>query len=65
MTLSFIFRCYQFLLEDGQPYCEWNYNGLGLDYQVLAGPSFIAVYTIVGVILGIAADRYNRYDRNR
>ncbi|XKL64412.1 hypothetical protein PGB90_004498 [Kerria lacca] len=53
-------ECYQFLLEDGQPYCEWNYNGLGLDYQVLAGPSFIAVYTIVGVILGIAADRYNR-----
>lgn len=52
--------CYQLLLDDGQPYCEWNYNGLGLDYQFLAGPSFIAVYTIVGVVLGIAADRYNR-----
>ncbi|XP_015608750.1 uncharacterized protein LOC107274277 [Cephus cinctus] len=45
---------------NGTYYCEWNYNGLGLDYQILAGPSFIAVFTIVGVILGIAADRYNR-----
>ena len=45
---------------NGSRYCEWNYNGLGLDYQILAGPSFIAVFTIVGVILGIAADKYNR-----
>lgn len=45
---------------NGTKYCEWNYNGLGLDYQILAGPSFIAVFTIVGVFLGIAADRYNR-----
>ncbi|KAK9887910.1 hypothetical protein WA026_000213 [Henosepilachna vigintioctopunctata] len=41
-------------------YCEWDYNGLGIDYQVLAGPAFIAVFTIVGVILGIAADKYHR-----
>ncbi|KAG7205141.1 hypothetical protein KM043_005510 [Ampulex compressa] len=45
---------------NGSYYCEWNYNGLGLDYQILAGPSFIAVFTVVGIILGIAADRYNR-----
>ncbi|XP_024892344.1 uncharacterized protein LOC112467778 isoform X1 [Temnothorax curvispinosus] len=45
---------------NGSYYCEWNYNGLGMDYQILAGPSFIAVYTIVGIILGVAADRYNR-----
>ncbi|XP_046385579.1 putative metabolite transport protein HI_1104 [Ischnura elegans] len=48
------------LILNGTAYCEWDYNGLGLDYQVLAGPSFIAVYTVVGVILGICADRYNR-----
>ncbi|GFG28793.1 hypothetical protein Cfor_03022 [Coptotermes formosanus] len=49
------------LLEmNGTHYCEWTYNGLGLDYQILAGPSFIAVYTVVGVILGIVADRFNR-----
>ncbi|XP_058799466.1 putative metabolite transport protein HI_1104 [Phymastichus coffea] len=45
---------------NGTRYCEWNYNGLGLDYQILAGPSFIAVFTIFGIILGIVADRFNR-----
>lgn len=45
---------------NGTPYCEWEYNGLGIDYQVLAGPSFIAVFTVVGVIFGIVADRFNR-----
>ncbi|XP_044260265.1 putative metabolite transport protein HI_1104 [Tribolium madens] len=45
---------------NGTPYCEWNYNGLGIDYQILAGPTFMVVFTVVGVILGIAADKYNR-----
>lgn len=45
---------------NGTHYCEWNYNGLGIDYQILAGPSFMAVFTIMGVILGFAADKYNR-----
>ncbi|KAL0273122.1 UNVERIFIED_CONTAM: hypothetical protein PYX00_005874 [Menopon gallinae] len=45
---------------NGTPYCEWDYNGLGLDYQILAGPSFIAVFTIVGIFFGIVADRFNR-----
>lgn len=45
---------------NGTPYCEWNRNGLGIDYQILAGPSFIAVFTVVGVILGFAADKWNR-----
>lgn len=31
-----------------------------MEYQLLAGPVFILVFTIVGVILGIAADKYNR-----
>lgn len=33
---------------------------MGLEYQLLAGPVFILVFTIVGVVLGIAADKYNR-----
>lgn len=45
---------------NGTQYCEWNYNGLGIDYQILAGPSYILVFTIVGVLLGFLADRYNR-----
>lgn len=45
---------------NGTNYCEWNYNGLGLDYQLLAGPSFILVFTIMGIVLGIVADKFNR-----
>lgn len=45
---------------NGTRYCEWTYNGLGLDYQILAGPSFIAVFTIVGVVMGFLADKFNR-----
>lgn len=45
---------------NGTPYCEWNYNGLGIDYQLLAGPSFIAVFTIAGVFMGFVADKFNR-----
>eukprot|EP00118_Oscarella_pearsei_P019960 m.214851 g.214851 ORF g.214851 m.214851 type:complete len:553 (+) comp39821_c0_seq1:96-1754(+) len=40
--------------------CEWNYDGSGLLYQVIAGPIFTVVYTIAGIPLGFAADRYNR-----
>lgn len=45
---------------NGTRYCEWNYNGLGLDYQVLAGPAYMAVFTVAGIVLGIIADKYNR-----
>lgn len=45
---------------NGTHYCEWNYNGLGIEYQLLAGPSFILVFTIIGIVLGVAADKYNR-----
>ncbi|KAL4711895.1 hypothetical protein ACJJTC_006064 [Scirpophaga incertulas] len=48
------------LVLNGSRYCEWGYNGLGIDYQVLAGPAFMAVFTVVGVILGVVADKYNR-----
>lgn len=51
--------CLTFELN-GTRYCEWNYNGLGLDYQIVAGPAFIAVFTVVGVAFGFAADKFNR-----
>lgn len=53
-------RCELLTLEDGKSYCEWNYNGLGFEYQLLAGPAFIAVYSIVGIFFGMAADKFNR-----
>lgn len=52
--------CYSYTLN-GTPYCEWTYNGLGLDYQILAGPSFIAVFTVAGVLMGYLADKFNRF----
>ncbi|KAF9406711.1 hypothetical protein HW555_013018 [Spodoptera exigua] len=52
-------RC-ETLTLNGTRYCEWGYNGLGIDYQVLAGPAFMAVFTVVGVILGVVADKFNR-----
>ena len=44
-----------------QTYCEWNFAGSGLQYQLLAGPAFIAIFTVSGIILGLLGDLYNRY----
>lgn len=52
-------RC-QALQINGSSFCNWDRNGLGYDYQLIAGPAFILVFTFMGVLLGIAADRYNR-----
>ncbi|KAL4218886.1 hypothetical protein ACF0H5_021474 [Mactra antiquata] len=40
--------------------CEWNYNGQGFEYQIVAGPVFIVIYTFAGIFIGFAADKYNR-----
>ena len=41
-------------------YCKWDYAGSGVPYQLLAGPSFIAVFTVAGIVLGVLGDLYNR-----
>ena len=38
------------------PGCVWAYSGQGWQYQVLAGPAFIIVFTISGVVMGGLAD---------
>ncbi len=48
-------------LTGGSSFCEWNYNGLGIEYQILAGPSFILAFSVGGLVIGALADRYNRY----
>ncbi|XP_013388870.1 protein spinster homolog 1 [Lingula anatina] len=40
--------------------CKWDYNGQGFEYQIVAGPVFILIYTFTGIFLGFAADQYNR-----
>jgi len=46
--------------SNGSNFCEWNYNGQGIVYQVLAGPSFIFTQTIGCLVIGALADHYNR-----
>ncbi|KAK8719864.1 hypothetical protein OTU49_013723, partial [Cherax quadricarinatus] len=52
--------CPLLLEDDKNSTCVWDYSGLGLQYQVLAGPAFVAVFTTAGVIIGIISDRFNR-----
>jgi len=40
----------------GRQGCYWHYNGLGIDYQVLAGPAFILVFIFSAVVLAIMSD---------
>ena len=40
--------------------CHWDYTGRGMDYQVLAGPTFILVFSVSGLLFGLAADYTNR-----
>jgi len=46
--------------DEGTPYCNWNYNGQGIEYQLLAGPSFIFAFSVGGIVIGALADRFNR-----
>lgn len=63
LSVVCFFRCANIRGEgdDSGPICLWDYTGRGLDYQLLAGPSFMAVFTTTSIIWGMAADRYNRF----
>ena len=40
--------------------CVWEYSGQGLEFQLLAGPSFIVMFTVSGVVMGWLADKIHR-----
>ena len=42
---------------EGREQCVWDYSGLGYEYQILAGPAFIAVFSVFGVGISILSDR--------
>ncbi|CAL8091732.1 unnamed protein product [Orchesella dallaii] len=46
--------------QDGSSACHWDWTGLGGEYQFLAGPSFMAIFTIASILWGILADKYDR-----
>ncbi len=37
--------------------CTWEYNGSGLQYQILAGPAFIAMFTLSSLVSGLTSDK--------
>lgn len=43
--------------------CTWDYNGSGIEYQVLAGPAFIAVFTFANLFTGLTSDRIAGYSK--
>lgn len=53
-------RCASLTDENGTHICKWDYNGQGLQYQIIAGPVFILIYTFAAIPLGFAADLTNR-----
>lgn len=58
-NLKYSFRC---LLPsvNNTILCEWNFLGSGIEYQLLAGPAFAAIFSVMGIILGILGDMFNR-----
>jgi MFS family permease len=46
-------------MSDG---CTWNHTATGIEYEVLAGPAFTLVFTLVALPLGMLASstRVNR-----
>ena len=54
------FSCTWLVNGVGEHPCKWDYNGQGLEYQLVAGPVFILIYTFAGIFISFAADKYNR-----
>ena len=48
------------MFQQNSPQCEWNYNGRGYEAQILAGPAWVAVFTITGLLVGFASDRIRK-----
>ena len=53
-------RCLSKTENTSQAVCKWDYDGTGEQYQILAGPVFILVYTLSGIPLGFLSGVYNR-----
>lgn len=58
--MNIYFRCDSIQDPNGSYVCTWDYTGQGIEYQIVAGPVFILVYTFFGIFIGFAADLYNR-----
>ncbi|XP_043531379.1 probable anion transporter 3, chloroplastic [Chiloscyllium plagiosum] len=52
--------CLSLLNKNKTQYCQWTFDGSGWEYQVMAGPVFIFVFTFTGIFIGFVADSVNR-----
>ena len=55
IRISFTSLSIHYVFQSGNQ-CEWNYTGLGYEAQFLAGPSWVAVFTITSLLTGFASD---------
>ena len=54
-------RCNAARNNDSAPICKYNYNGQGYEYQIVSGPVFILVFTVMGIVVSIFADTFFKY----
>ncbi|XP_067826116.1 protein spinster homolog 1-like isoform X2 [Heptranchias perlo] len=52
--------CLSLQNENETRYCQWDYDGNGWQYQIMAGPVFILIFTFTGIFIGFVADSVNR-----
>ncbi|KAK4308786.1 hypothetical protein Pmani_019543 [Petrolisthes manimaculis] len=52
--------CAEALESENITLCVWDYSGVGMQYQILAGPAFVFVFTTAGVVIGAISDKFNR-----
>lgn len=46
---------------NGTSTCAWLHSGQGIEYQILAGPIFVVIFTICAVIMGFIGDKVSRW----
>lgn len=44
--------------------CQYLENGQGMKYQTLAGPTFVIVFTLSGILMGYLADKTPRQPKH-
>jgi len=55
-------ECEKFTIESCHTHqgCELLETGQGIEYQILAGPTFVVVFTLSGILMGYLADKLSR-----
>ena len=57
--MKYFHRCNK-VTHGNESICYFDYDGSGVEYQILAGPAFIAMFSVGGIIMGVLGDIHNR-----